>query len=98
MSPKSCRGTPPLGGWFRFQVQVTDACPELLNDLQTIPSRSRPERIRALAMIGITVLRGGVGAFRQPVQAPALHPELPADDRLQQQRLRLLSAIGGDAD
>jgi|UPI000369892F hypothetical protein len=87
---------PPLGGGFRFQVQVTAACPELLHDLQTIPSRSRPERLRALAMIGITVLRGGIGAVGPPVQAP--HPELPADERLQQQRLRLLSAIGGDAD
>jgi len=90
MLPNSARE-----GGFRFQVQVTDACPELRNDLQTIPPRSRPERLRALAMIGIAVLRGG-GALSVPVSVPP--PEPPAEARLQQQRLRLLSALGGDAD
>ena len=95
MSPKSARAAAP-GGWFRFQVQVTDACPELLKDLTAIPARSRPERLRALATIGIAVLHGGVGAVGRAATAPAADP--PADARLQQQRLRLLSAIGGDAD
>jgi hypothetical protein len=92
MSPKSARAAAP-GGWCRFQVQVTDACPELLKDLTAIPARSRPERLRALATLGIAVLHGGVG---RAATAPAADP--PADARLQQQRLRLLSAIGGDPD
>jgi hypothetical protein len=95
MSPKSARGTPPLEERFRFQVQVTNACPELLNDLQRIPARARPERLRALAMLGITLLRGGVGTGALPTPAPS---EQPTEARLQQQRLRLLSALGGDAD
>ena len=96
MSPKSARGAALPGGWFRFQVQVTAACPELLTDLTAIPPRSRPERLRALAMIGIAVLRGGLGAGGQSAPAPDVEP--PAAARLQQQRLRLLGAIGGDAD
>ncbi|WP_295449918.1 hypothetical protein [uncultured Thiodictyon sp.] len=73
----------------RFSVKVPDAYPELLADLMALPSRARPERLRTLALIGLMALRGGV-ASHAPAQAAAL----PLDAGLQEQRLRLLSAIG----
>lgn len=89
MSPKREDGA----ALRRFSVKVPDAYPELLADLMALPSRARPERLRTLALIGLMVLRGGAAvASPQPTQAPVAAP--PLDAGLQQQRLRLLSAIG----
>ena len=44
---------------------------ELLADLEQIPTRSRAERMRLLASIGMTVLRSGVNLIRFPVAKPS---------------------------
>ncbi|WP_295580387.1 hypothetical protein [uncultured Lamprocystis sp.] len=73
----------------RFQVQITNAYPELADDLTRVSPRARPERLRALALVGLAVL-GGTLPTRS---APAAAPSEPAADPQLDRRLRLLDAI-----
>ena len=80
----------------RFQVQITAAYAELAQDLARLPPRTRPERLRALAMVGVAVMSGKIGALSAPDTAlPA--PSEPAADPQLGRRLRLLEAISADA-
>jgi hypothetical protein len=60
---------------------------ELHADLAALPSRARAERLRQLALLGLSWLRGG------PAKAAA-HPDAPTPaDRLAPRRARLLQAL-----
>jgi hypothetical protein len=76
----------------RFQVQITPAYPELADDLARLPPRTRPERLRTLAMVGLATLGGRMPTPKAPVAAPPAAPESAADPQLER-RLRLLDAI-----
>jgi hypothetical protein len=76
----------------RFQVQVTEAYPELADDLARVPPRARPERLRTLAMVGLAAMGGRMATLKVPAAAPSAAPEPPADPQLGR-RLRLLEAI-----
>ncbi|AUB85199.1 hypothetical protein [Candidatus Thiodictyon syntrophicum] len=83
----------------RFQVQITAAYAELAQDLARLPPRTRPERLRALAMVGVAVMSGKIGALSTPgtaLPAPSELSEPTADPQLGR-RLRLLEAISADA-
>lgn len=63
---------------MRIVMLVSPAFPELRADLERIPSRLRPERIRSLAMIGLAALQRGQASARQPevaVEEAAGQPE-----------------------
>jgi len=63
---------------------------ELHADLATLPARGRAERLRQLALLGLSCLRGG------PPKALA-HREAPTPaDRLAPRRERLLQALGDE--
>lgn len=49
-----------MGDSIRVIVVVSEAYPELSQDLASIPPRLRAERIRALATMGLGVLWGGL--------------------------------------
>ena len=74
----------------RFQVQITNAYPELADDLTRVSPRARPERLRALALVGLAVLGG---KLLPTFSAPAAAPSEPAADPQLDRRLRLLDAI-----
>lgn len=64
---------------------------ELHAELVALPSRARAERLRQLALVGLSCLRGGHGAAAgqaAPVPAPA--------DPLARRRERLLQSLGAD--
>lgn len=66
---------------MRIVMIVSPAFPELLADLERIPSRLRPERIRALATIGLAALHRGQGTPRH-VEASVQHPDSGPERRL----------------
>ena len=76
----------------RFQVQITPAYPELADDLVRLPPRTRPERLRTLAMVGLAAMGGRMATIKAPAAAPAVASESAADPQLER-RLRLLEAI-----
>lgn len=76
----------------RFQVQITQAYPELADDLARLPLRARPERLRTLAMVGLAALGGRMATLTAPAAASPATPEPAADPQLER-RLRLLEAI-----
>lgn len=45
---------------IRILLSVTEGSPELFADLNSVPSRLRAERVRALATIGVAAVTGGV--------------------------------------
>ncbi len=78
----------------RCQVQITAAYPELADDLARRPPRARPERLRALALVGLAVMSGTLPALS--TDAPALPaPAPPGADAQLARRLRLLETISG---
>ena len=63
---------------------------ELHDDLAALPARARAERLRQLALLGLSCLRDG------PPKAQA-HLDVPAPaDRLAPRRERLLQALGDE--
>ena len=62
---------------------------ELHADLAALPARARAERLRQLALLGLSCLRRPTTAA-EPVAAP------PPADRLAPRRERLLQALGAD--
>ena len=90
-------GTHPETPEMRLVVKVTDAHPDLHAALLPIPVRKRAERMRTLALIGLTVLAGRQpaavlsvpGATSVPAASPA-EPDLA--DRRKQLIARLRSA------
>ncbi len=75
----------------RVVVQIGAATQrELHAELVVLPSRARAERLRQLALLGLSCLRGG------PAKAAA-HPDAPTPaDRLAPRRERLLQALGDE--
>ena len=63
---------------------------ELHAELAVLPSRARAERLRQLALVGLSCLHRPAGTVAEPVGAPT-----PAD-RLAPRRERLLQALGTD--
>lgn len=78
-------------------VTISSAQRELIADLTAVASRYRAERLRTLALIGLAILRGGIGATHPPATASAVSPDpsLPPDPQWQR-RLRLLDRIAPD--
>jgi hypothetical protein len=74
---------------MRVVVKVTAAHPDLHEALQPIPVRKRAERIRTLALIGLTVLANG----RQPVASVSAAPPSPTEPALDDRRKRLISRL-----
>jgi hypothetical protein len=78
-------------------VAINQAQHELVADLSAIGSRYRAERLRTLALIGLAVLRGGIGATPPPPTAPVLSPDPSlSPDPQWQRRLRLFDRIAPD--
>jgi hypothetical protein len=95
----SVRTSPDEPALLRCLVQVTAGFPDLVADLQTIPPRSRPDRLRSLALIGLVALRGAAAAAPAwSAPSPSAPPSPAPDAGLQEHRLRLLKAIGTGED
>ena len=77
------------GGRVVVQIGATTQR-ELHAELAVLPSRARAERLRQLALVGLSCLRRPAGTAIEPVAAPS-----PAD-RLAPRRERLLQALGAD--
>jgi hypothetical protein len=77
------------GGRVVVQIGATTQR-ELHAELAVLPSRARAERLRQLALVGLSCLRRPVGTAAEPVGAP------PPADRLAPRRERLLQALGAD--
>ena len=75
---------------MRVIVSITAGCPELAAHLETQPPRARAERLRLLATLGLTALRGGLVAG-QMADRPV---DKPASDQEEQQRRQLLARLG----
>ena len=56
-------------------VTISPAQRELVADLSAVASRYRAERLRTLALIGLAILRGGIGATHPPATASAVSPD-----------------------
>ena len=76
------------GGRVVVQIGATTQR-ELHAELAVLPSRARAERLRQLALVGLSCLRRPAGTAVEPVAPP------PAD-RLAPRRERLLQALGAD--
>ena len=76
------------GGRVVVQIGATTQR-ELHAELAVLPSRARAERLRQLALVGLSCLRRPTTAA-EPVAAP------PPADRLAPRRERLLQALGAD--
>lgn len=63
---------------------------ELHAELAALPSRARAERLRQLALVGLSCLRRSGATAAEAVGAP------PRADRLAPRRERLLQALGAD--
>ena len=75
----------------RVVVQIGAATQrELHAELAVLPSRARAERLRQLALVGLSCLRRPAGTAADPFGAPS-----PAD-RLAPRRERLLQTLGAD--
>jgi len=74
---------------INLYVSIHAGCPELHADLIGVPRRLRAERLRTLATLGLTGVRGGVSAARttgDPASAPA--------DPQHARKVRLLERLG----
>jgi hypothetical protein len=78
-------------------VTISPAQHELVADLSAVASRYRAERLRTLALIGLAILRGGIGATHPPATASSVSPDPSlSPDPQWQRRLRLLDRIAPD--
>ena len=75
---------------MRVIVSITAGCPELAAHLETQPPRARAERLRLLATLGLTALRGGLAAGQMADSTM----DKPASDQEEQQRRQLLVRLG----
>jgi hypothetical protein len=81
----------------RVIVNIHPAQRELVEDLSAVGPRYRAERLRSLALIGLAVLRGGVGTTHRAAGTATAPPESPpASDPQLQRRLRLLNRVVAD--
>ncbi len=81
----------------RVIVNIHPAQRELIEDLSAVGPRYRAERLRSLALIGLAVLRGGVGTASSPSPVPMPQEEsTSACDPQLQRRLRLLNRVAPD--
>ena len=74
---------------WRVVVSVGPAQPELRAALAPLPPRARAERLRQLALVGLSSLHGAPTA---PMLAPAAQPP-EAPSGLDQRRERLLRSL-----
>ena len=75
---------------MRVIVSITAGCPELAAHLEMQPPRARAERLRLLATLGLTALRGGLAAGQMADSTV----DKPASDREEQHRRQLLARLG----
>lgn len=75
---------------MRVIVSITAGCPELAAHLETQPPRARAERLRLLATLGLTTLRGGLATGRMSDGTV----DKPASDQEEQRRHQLLARLG----
>ena len=75
---------------MRVIVSITAGCPELAAHLETQPPRARAERLRLLATLGLTALRGGLAAGQMADRTV----DKPASDQEEQHRRQLLARLG----
>jgi hypothetical protein len=80
----------------RVVVNVHAAQRELVEDLGAVGARYRAERLRSLALIGLAVLRGGVGCERGAAPLPAAQPLSPTPDPQWERRMRLANSAAPD--
>jgi hypothetical protein len=89
--------TEPFDPVRRIIVNIHPAQRELVEDLSAVGPRYRAERLRSLALIGLAVLRGGVGTAHRPEIVLAPPPESPpTSDPQLSRRLRLLNCVAPD--
>ena len=65
----------------RIVISVTQAQMDLISDLDRMPRRDQGTRIRDLAMIGLTLLKGGAVAAPVSPSKPDEKPEEDARER-----------------
>jgi hypothetical protein len=75
---------------INLYVSIHAGCPELHADLIGVPRRLRAERLRTLATLGLTGVRGGVSAAARTTGDPASAPADPQHAR----KVRLLERLG----
>ena len=76
---------------MRVIVSITAGCPELAAHLETQPPRACAERLRLLATLGLTALRGGLAASQMAADSTV---DKPASDQEEQHRRQLLARLG----
>jgi len=79
---------------WRVVVSVGPAQPELQAALAPLPARARAERLRQLALVGLSTLHSGPTA---PTVAPAAQPP-EAPSGLEQRRERLLRSLAAGSE
>jgi hypothetical protein len=79
-------------GW-RIVVRIGPAHPELRRDLARIPERGRAERLRQLALLGLSGLAAGPVPSPPPAP-PATSEPSPLDAR----RHRLMRGLGAEGE
>jgi predicted component of type VI protein secretion system len=79
-------------GW-RIVVSIGPAHPELRRDLAQIPERGRAERLRQLALLGLSGLRSAP----VPSQPPALATP-PEPTPLDARRHKLMRGLGAEGE
>jgi hypothetical protein len=81
-------------GRWRVVVSVGPAQPELRAALALLPPRARAERLRQLALVGLSTLRGGATAAMGAPAAQAPEPQSGLDQR----RERLLRSLAAGSE
>lgn len=80
---------------LRVWLRVSDAYPELYDDLRVLASRRRCQRLLTLATIGLAALRGGLASHSPPPGASGhASDQAPGDDL---DRLVADNALGDQA-